>query len=341
MSEAEAMTLDATAQSIVDQVWSDSTSGPGVSTEAPANDNGPEGTPPANDNADEPAKAPEAERVSARILAAKRAEIRAAKERAELASQRAEVESQRTAIAEQAAQVEALKAAKLSPSKALELLGMSPKEFIESLATEHEPATVARRAVGETQTEIQKLRAELQEMRDAAQAREKAIRDQETARDYDAATVEFLDFVGKNHTKYETLVADFSDAEIAQAAKSCLDEHVGKDSNGRPVTRLRAFMAEHDGRPPSDDEIAEFLEHRAAQRRQSRSAWHQRVGLGAQPSQGAPNGQTAATQTDRGPGPRTLTSREASVRASADKPWSQESADEESLRILAAAMRAG
>ena len=100
-------------------------------------------------------------------------------------------------------------------------------------------------------------------------------------------------------------------------------------------------MAEH-GSEPSDEVIAEALEERSVPRARVRSEWRARTGKNAPaPSTGTPSVDVRATQTDRGPSPRTLTSRAVSEKAAATPQWSQEAADEESLRILRAALSRG
>lgn len=290
----------------------------------------------------EPAKDPVAERASTRILAAQRAEMRAAKVRAEIAAQRAEVDSQRAEVAEHLKTAEAIKAAKLSPSKALELLGMDAKTFLESLATEHEPDAVARRAVEGTQTELQKLQSEIAAMKAerAAEVQQRIVAQRRQTTQQGGEV--FLDYVAANAAQYPNLVDAMTPDEIVNEGFAALDEVIGKDARGNPVTRLQAFQAEH-GKPPDDSEIAEFLEYRATPRAQARSVWRERIGKSAPqpPSQGVPSGDVRATQMDRGPSPRTLTSRAASERAAATPEWTQEAADAESIRILNAALKTG
>lgn len=289
----------------------------------------------------EPAKDPAAEKASARILANQRAEMRAAKMRADIAAEKAAVDAQRGEVGELAKLAEAVKAAKGSPSKALELLGLSPKEFLETLATEHEPEAIAKRAVEGTLTEVQKLQARIDAMEKADADRQKHARMREADAQAQAAGSGFLEFVATNAEKYPSLVDTMGPQEIVNAGFACLHEVLGKDARGNPVTRLDAYLAEH-GKPPDDDEIAEFLETQAKPRAQARSEWRTRIGKNAPPaSMATPSVDVRATQMDRGPSPRTLTSRAASEKAAAAPTWSQEAADAESLRIIEAAFRAG
>ncbi len=101
-------------------------------------------------------------------------------------------------------------------------------------------------------------------------------------------------------------------------------------------------MADHNGEYPTDDDVAEALEERATPRAKARSEWRTRIGKNAPAApQGTPSVDVRATQMDRGPSPRTLTSRAASEKAAATPVWTQEAADEESLRIIRAAFGKG
>jgi hypothetical protein len=283
---------------------------------------------------------PVAEKVAARIAAAQKAEMRGAKLRAEMAAEKAELEKQKAEHAESLKVAEAVKAAKLSPSKALELLGFDAKTFLESLATEHEPEAVAARAMLGTQTELQKLQAKIDAMEAKETERQQAARQRALQTENEQASTGFLDFVATNAAKYPTLVEELTPQEIVREGFACLDEIVGKDASGKPVTRLQAFQAEN-GKPPTDEEIAEFLEYRAQPRAKARTEWRTRIGQKASPpSEGKPTGVLQVSQPDQGTSPRTLTSRAASEKASAPQKWSQEQADEESLRILREALKA-
>lgn len=281
---------------------------------------------PAPEVAPEPAKAPEAERVSARIIAAKRADMRAAQARAEIAAQRAELEKRRAEVEEQAKVVDALREAKLSPSKALEILGMSPKEFLETLANEHEPEVVAKRAMSSALTETEKLRVELAELKRAMAEREREQQNATVEAGAAQAKEAFLEHVSSKAEAYPHTVEEFTPEEIVSLGWKLASEHA------RPYF-------ERFGVYPDDEVIAEELERQAKQRAEQRTAWRSRIGGNAnQPSKGT-TGQQRATQSGTGPSPRTLTSRLASEKATAAPKWSQEQADEESLRILNAALK--
>lgn len=280
--------------------------------------------------AEEPVKEPEPERTtaSARIIAAKRADLRAAQARAELAAQKADIEKQRSELKEQAELVAQLREAKLSPSKALELLGMSPKDFLESLATEHEPEAVAKRAMGTALTETEKLRAELAELKQALSERDQGAQRQEIETRSIKAQEAFFDHVTTQTEKYVHTVEEFTPTEIVQKGWALAAEYA------QPYY-------EKFGVYPDDEVIAEELERQAKARAYERTAWRARSGKSEPtPSQGTPE-QLRATQPGKGPSPRTLTSRAASEKATVSTKWSQQQADEESLRILQQALKAG
>lgn len=298
--------------------------------EAPAGAGAPVSPPPAGTPAADPAK----DRVSAKIAAGLRAEKRAAearRERAELETakqrQAAEMEQLKAQIAEQVKTAEAFKAAKLSPSKALELLGTDGKTFLEGLVKENDPANVAARAVEGTNTEMEKLRAELKALTDAAKARDEAEKQRAHAEKYNAATQQFLEKVDAAPDKYPHLIAEYTAPELAAAARAAAAQH------------SKPYFDKY-GEYPSDEMIAEYLEDQARARVEALAERRARVGQKAPPpSKGISSGDERAAQPDRGPSPRTLSSRQTSQRGSSPRPWSQEAADEESLRILSGAIK--
>lgn len=309
--------------------------------EAPAADDAPAPDAPATEAPAEatPAPAPEEPKMSARVLAARRSEERAARERAALAEQKAALASKEAELAEMTKIAELAKAAKSSPSKVLELLGYEPKTFLETLANENEPAAVAARAVEQERAEREKLKAEIDDLRKTLETTRQAETQAKNARLAAQAEEAFVEHVAAKADVYPNLVEQFTPEEIVRESYRILTEVIGHDGKGRPVTRLEAYRAEHK-KDPEDEEIAEYLESEAMKRAESRNAWRARIGKNApQPSQGTPNGQTAKAQPETGPGPRTLTARDVSERATGGKPWSQEAADEESLRIIASARK--
>lgn len=276
--------------------------------------------------AEPPKVDPVAEKVAQRIEIAKKVELRAAAARAEVANAKAEVEAKRAELEADLKTFESFKAAKLSPSKALELLGMTPKEFLESLATENEPAAVAARAMQGTTSEVAKLQAKIDAMEKAAAEREQAAKVAALDTNYNQATQAFLAHVDTSTEKYPHLIAEYTPTELAHAARAAADQHA-------------APYFEKFGTYPDDEVIAEYLEVQAKARAEALAERRARIGKAPVPSKGVSSGDLQASQPDPGLSPRTLSSRVASEKATAaPSGWSQEAADEESLRILNAAL---
>ncbi len=283
---------------------------------------------------EEPAPDPKAERVAARIAVAKRAELRAAQEREQIRRDREEVDRK---AAELAAKEARFKLLEEDPVKAFEELKLDPKTFLERLAGEQDPTNVVAK-------EVAKLRADLKAEQEARlKAEQDATRRQaseQTEAAFREASAVFVQHVEAHADKYPHLVSEFTEAEAIEAAFRAVNEVVGYDSQNQPVTRGEAYRQEF-GAYPDDDVIAEHLDAQAKARAEARqkSAWRKRGDSAATPSQGTPNGDPQAAQPVKGSSPRTLTSRAASEKATAPKQWTQEQADEESLRILSGAFR--
>lgn len=276
------------------------------------------------------------ERVTAKIAAGLRAERRAADARRERASFEAskaqstrELEQRHAAIAADLKLVEQLKAAKQSPSEALRLLGLDGKTFLTTLANENEPHAIAARAVSAEQTEREKLAAEVASLKKALTDREAAEVNTRITQDGVVAQRGFLEHVATQAADYPHTIEEFTPREIVERGWKLAEKYA-------------APYFEKFGQYPTDDVIAEQLEKEAAARAQERAddAWRERVGKTApKPKLGNPSGDFRASQPERGPGPRTLSSRQTSERGSAPRPWTQEAADEESMRILNGAIK--
>lgn len=280
-----------------------------------------------------PVEEPKPDRVGARIAAAKRAEQRAEQ-------QRLQMQAENRRIADANAQLDArekrIKLIEDDPVRFFEEFKSDPKTFLEKLAGEHKPENVASKKLSAVEQELKDLKDQLAN-RDAA-----AVQAQNEGA-WKVACDRFISHVGEQAEKYPHLTNEFTEDQATQLAHSVLTEVVGRDAGGRPVTRSQAYFREN-GVYPDHDVIAEHLDGIAKARVEARtnSPWR-KLGNGAAPaSQAAPNGdlKTPATPV-KVASPRTLTSREASQRVAAQKPWSQEAADEESLRILEAAFRKG
>lgn len=286
---------------------------------------------------EEPAPDPKQERVAARIAAATRAEIRAAQARAELKAQQAELERRAAELEATAAKYKLLEE---DPVKAFETLKLDPKTFLEKLSGEYKPENVAERELAKLKAEFEALKAETTRERETAKEREQRIA---TEMAWKEASQGFIAHVEATAEKYPNLVAEFTEGEAVAAAEQVLLEVVGHDDAGKPVTRTQAYFDKF-GTYPDNDVIAEYLDAQAKARAEARqnSAWRKRGESATQGSQPLSNGDPIpkAPPVNKGSSPRTLTSRAASEKAtSLSKQWSQEAADEESLRILEAALR--
>jgi hypothetical protein len=282
-----------------------------------------------------PSVVPLDERVSAKIAAGLRAEKRAAEARRadqerSQAHQRelAQLEAKKAEVAEQLRIAEAVKAAKGSPSKVIEMLGYQPKDFFDTLANENEPHAVAQRAVSVEQAEREKLAATVKALEEKLAAKEKAEVQSRTHAEDVAAQRGFFEHVKTNAEKYPNLTEEFTPAEIIERAWKAASQHA------EPYKQRFGVY-------PDDDVIAEHLEQVAAKRREERTGWR------APNGSSAPNtarmaeqpGEHRASQTERGPSPRTLSSRQTGQRNAAPRTWTQEGADEECLRILRGAVK--
>lgn len=283
----------------------------------------------------EPAADPKQERVAARIAVAKRAELKAAQDRAELKSLRAEHDRREADLKEREARFRLLEE---DPVKAFEVLKLEPRTFLEKLSGEYKPEAVTDRQVKALQAEIESLKQERAKEREASQ---RSAQRQASDAAWQQASADFVRFVEAGAERFPHLVAEYTEGEAVAAAERALLEHVAVDDDGRPITRAEAYRAEF-GDYPDNDVIAEFLDAQAKQRAEARqnSAWRKQVPAthGSQPLS---NGETnhKAPPVNKGSSPRTLTSRAASEKASPPKQWSQEAADEESIRILSRAFR--
>ncbi len=276
------------------------------------------------------------DKVSKKIAAAARAERAAAQARQELRTAQEKLATERAALDAEKARFRVLEE---NPEKAFEVLGLDPKTFLEKLAGEHKPENVAERQLKALQAELAELKAGIARREEAATQQVQRAQVDQTVQ---SANAIFVQHITEGAEKYPNLVAEFTEAEAVQEAHRALSEVVGEDEDGKPITRNQAYFNQF-GIYPDNDVIAEHLDAVAKQRAEARqnSAWAKRGQSptnGSQPlSNGDPN--PKAQPVNKGSSPRTLTSRAASEKASPPKQWSQEAADEESLRILQGAFR--
>lgn len=292
--------------------------------DAPTEEPTPPATPPAAPaTPPEEPKTPPTDRSATRIAAAMRAESRAAKARKEIEDQRADIERQRAEFTKASELAKSFEAAKASPSKLLELTGLDAKRFIESLATETEPVAQARADIQKTQTETEKLRSEIEALRKERDTERETQRAREIESATMAAQTAFVEHVATNHVKYPTLVEELTPEEIGAEALRIAEKYAQK-------------YTEETGEEFTDDVLADYLESQAKARRERRTSF-----LGKfRPAPAGDHGLQPMKAQDSSQGPRTLTSRIAGEKASPPKPWSQESADEQSLQILKGATAA-
>lgn len=275
---------------------------------------------------------PKAEKVSGRIAAALRAEHRAERERTELRAERERLNAEKAALD---AREKKIRLVEEDPVKFFEEFKADPKAFLEKLSGEYKPENVATK-------ELSALKDEVKQLRDDRAQRDAAQRDAEARAQADAswrdASAAFVAHVSEQAERYPSLTQEFTDAEATELAFKVLSEPVGRTQDGKPITRTQAYHAQF-GVWPDHDVIAEHLDKIAQQRIEARakSPWRKpgaSAASGSQPSLGDPNPATPVKVAS----PRTLTSREASQRAAAPKPWTQEQADADSLAILQAAL---
>lgn len=279
---------------------------------------------------------PKAARIGARVSAAVRAERKATAERNEL---RAERERHEQAKAGLDAREKRIRLIEEDPIKAFAELKLDPKTFLEKLSGEYKPEAIASK-------EVAALTAKVTELEQQAKSRETAENNAKARAQVDQAWSDassaFITHVAAQPEKYPNLCEQFTEAEATELAYAKLTEVVGRTRDGKPLTRSEAYRAQH-GDYPDDEVIAEFIDGIAKQRVESKakSGWRKQGERPAsQLSESSPNGDQKPVPPVKGTIPRTLTAREASTRAAAPKPWSQEAADEESIRLIQAGLKA-
>lgn len=290
--------------------------------------------------AEEPPKTEPETPASARIAAAKRAQAKAD-------SQRRAAEAQARELQARASQLEAQAKAQQEREDRLRLMEEDPAAYfaakspadvrahLERLAAGAKPEDITAKKQAQLEEEVKRLRAETEAREEAARA---AQMEAERARARSEGGAAFTAHVSEHIDKYQFLIQEYpTPDEAVNAGLAALEEVIGTDRQGRRVTRVAAFIADQ-GRPPNNDEIAEYLDQLAKARIESRkqNAWRPR-GEKAPESASAANGTavTKAPTVNPGTHPRTLSARDTGQRsAAAPNVWTQEAADEQSLRIL-------
>lgn len=280
-----------------------------------------------------PAEPAKDERVAARIAAAKRAEQTAARERERIKSEAAALEAKQKEIE---AREKRVKIIEEDPVRFFEEFKQDPKTFLDKLAGEYKPEAVVDKKVKALEAELAQLKADAQKRETDQQTAAQRAQADEAWR---VASAQFVQHVETSAEKYPSLVEEFTEAEATDLAFKVLTEVVGRTDAGQPITRAQAYYAEF-GAYPDDDVVAEHLDKLAKQRIEGRakSGWR-RSGEAAKPSSELPSGDPKPVPPVSGMSPRTLKARDASTRAAPPKVWTQEAADEESIRLISAAMR--
>lgn len=314
--------------------------------DAPAN--------PANDvakSAHEPAKADEKkpldapaegpkDKVSDRITAALRAEKRAEQQRVELAAKKRELDDREAQLKPTA---EDIRLFEEDPAAFVAKKGWNKQQvasFLDKLAGNVQPEAVADKKLTEQERRIADLEAKLA----AEEASKKTVAQRAHE---EAAGKAFVQHIAGASEKYPYLVKEFTESEAVTVAFEALSQVIGRTPEGKPVTRLQAFIAQH-GEGPSDEVIAEHINSIAQQRieHRAKASWGKAGEVPAKPGQGAPIGDQSSAPQVTGASPRTLSRADQGSRAAAPRTkgnvWTHEdqaAADEESMRILAAAGR--
>lgn len=248
---------------------------------------------------------PAAERVAARIAAAKRSEINAAKTRAAMNAERVALDAEKAKFAE----------IKANPLKALNEIGLDPDEFLKRVISDGKPSP---------ESEVQEIKRVLAEQA-AENARLKQERDSYFQNQAIQKTQEaFLSMVESRPTDFEYILSEFTPEEAKtygfQIARTQNEEY--KEEHGIDIP---------------DEVIAIRLNEHAKARHDARDSWRSRV-IPKPASETGPV-QGSGPQASKPNAPRTLSNGAASQKPSAPKAWTQEDADAESIRILDAAMR--
>ena len=284
--------------------------GEAPAAEAPAETPKPEDAAKTDAVQEEKKEEPKDERVAAKISAARRSEERARKERLKLQQAKEEFERVRRETEEYKRKYEALKDG--DPIQKLKAIGVDPLDFMKRAASDPEVADPIASKIKELETRLE------QEQR----ARLEMVQQQQLAY-VDTSVTEaqriFVESIAESADKYPHLVKEFTAEELAQRGIAIAREYA------------ESYKAQT-GYDLTDDVIAEQLEAEAQERAERREKfWASRVK--AVPASQAAAPVNAVAPRVPGEQPRTLTA-DATVTTEPSPKWSQEWADQESLRIL-------
>lgn len=276
------------------------------------------------------------DKVASRIVAAKRVEAKIAQQREDVKRREAEIAAREKAAAEREAEQKLLEE---DPIAYFAKKGWGEKEYaahLERLAGTAKPEAIVEKKLTEQEQRVKALEDQLAVERARSEKVEQSVADRQ-------AGEAFVADVTANADKYPHLTQEFSETEAVQIAFAELRKVIGTTPDGKPVRRIDAFVRDN-GRGPTHDEIAEYVDGLAKARIEARSkATWRKSGESAPTPAGKPSlGDHSSTPPAKGSSPRTLSRADTSQRPAAPRGgWSQEFADEESIRILEAAKRKG
>ena len=285
---------------------------------------------------DEPAK--EEPKVSDRIAAAMKAEKRAQQERENLRLKEKEISDRESALKPTA---EDIRLFEEDPAKFIAKKGWTQKqvgEFLDKLAGNVQPEAVNEKKLTEQDQRIKELEDKLAAKEHAEESAKLSAQHQQAQEE---AGKVFIEHIVSAVDKYPHLTEVYAnDAEVVAAGFAVLTQIIGRDRDGKPVSRVQAFEAQH-GRGPTDQELAEHLDSLAKAKIEARTTASWRKGVTTNQARQAASGESKEVPPVKGTSPRTLSRADTSQRAAAPRnaDWSQEKADEESLAIFSKAMK--
>jgi hypothetical protein len=289
------------------------------------------GAPPA------PESEPKEKPVSDRIAAALKAEKRAADLRAENERKQKDLDAREAAMKPTAEEIALFQE---DPAAFIAKKGWTEKQvasFLDKLAGTYKPEAVADKKLTTLEQELAEVKAKLAAKEKAEEDARKSVQQRQIEAE---AGKSFVEHIVSDVAKYPHLTEVYAnDDEVIAAGFAVLTQIIGNDADGKPVTRVQAFMSQH-GRGPTDQELAEHLDSVAKAKIEARTKASWRKGNAANQAGQAASGESKVPPVN-GTSPRTLSRADTSTRAAAPRKteWSQEQADEQSLAILQKAMK--
>lgn len=269
------------------------------------------------ETAAEPPKTPEQERVGLRIAAARKAELRAKELRDQVSAEKRQLDAQRAEMEELKAKYERLKGG--DPIEVMDALGVDKMDWVRRVAATPE-------VVDPVQAHVARLEAKLQAQAEALaaeRAEREAVIIQQQQQQYQMGLTQaqsaFVEWAVKNEAAYPNLVAEFTDAQIAQQAVE-----VFKANNDEWIRRYN--------KPLEDADVAAYLEELAAARAAELAPRRQ----GRVASKAAAPVVNDLAPSHAGGKHSTMTNAAPSGRAAPPRELSQEEKEREMIRIIEA-----